>query len=76
MLARLALALWLTIAVATPAHAHLASDSYLRIELGEDGTIRGQWDIALRDLDYAIGLDDNGTKRVLRHYEATRKGSH
>jgi hypothetical protein len=23
-----------------------------------------------------IGLDDNGTKRVLRHYEATRKGSH
>ena len=57
MLARLALALWLTIAVATPAHAHLASDSYLRIELGEDGTIRGQWDIALRDLDVVVGLD-------------------
>jgi hypothetical protein len=38
------------------ARAHLASDSYLRIELGDDGNLSGQWDIALRDLDAAIGL--------------------
>jgi hypothetical protein len=39
------------------AHAHLASDSYLRVEIGADGAVRGQWDIALRDLDVAAGLD-------------------
>lgn len=41
------------------AQAHLASDSYLRIEVGIDGRIAGQWDIALRDLDVAVGLDSN-----------------
>jgi hypothetical protein len=39
------------------AQAHLASDSYLRVEIGADGTVSGQWDIALRDLDVAVGLD-------------------
>ncbi len=39
-----------------PARAHLASDSYLRIELEANGRLRGQWDIALRDLDAAVGL--------------------
>jgi HupE / UreJ protein len=38
--------------------AHKASDSYLRFTIDND-TIQGQWDIALRDLDYAIGLDVN-----------------
>jgi len=39
--------------------AHKPSDSYLALEA--DGTvIRGQWDIALRDLEYAIGLDADG----------------
>lgn len=47
------------IGAATQAHAHLASDSYLRIEIGETGTLRGQWDIALRDLDVAVGLDSD-----------------
>ena len=43
----------------TPALAHKASDAYLTLE--RDGTsLRGQWDIALRDLDNAIGLDANG----------------
>jgi hypothetical protein len=45
------------IAGATTAHAHLASDSYLRIEIGATGALSGQWDIALRDLDVAVGLD-------------------
>lgn len=43
--------------------AHKASDSYLRFKI--DGkTIHGQWDIALRDLDYAIGLDDDGNGQI------------
>lgn len=45
------------IMAATGAHAHLASDSYLRIEIGDNGAVSGQWDIALRDLDVAVGLD-------------------
>jgi hypothetical protein len=47
------------VAAASTARAHLASDSYLRIEIGKDGAIGGQWDIALRDLDVAVGLDAN-----------------
>jgi hypothetical protein len=41
------------------AHAHKPSDSYLILTV-EGNTIAGQWDIALRDLDFAIGLDTNG----------------
>ncbi len=44
------------LAIAAPAHAHKPSDSYLT--LAADGvTITGRWDIALRDLDVAMGLD-------------------
>lgn len=50
--------------VAAPALAHKASDSYLSLESsGKDsrsGTLQGRWSISLRDLDDAIGLDDNG----------------
>lgn len=49
----LLLSLW-TVA----AQAHKASDSYLNLSLDGD-TINGRWDIALRDLDYALGLDAN-----------------
>ena len=44
-----------------PAQAHKPSDSYLTLRADQTG-IHGQWDIALRDLDFAIGLDedDNG----------------
>jgi hypothetical protein len=41
------------------AHAHKSSDSYLTIHAA-DRHIEGQWDIALRDLDFAIGLDADG----------------
>ena len=41
-----------------PAHAHKPSDSYLTLKVDGD-RIEGQWDIALRDLDFAIGLDAN-----------------
>jgi hypothetical protein len=40
--------------------AHKLSDSYLSLRQAKDGaTFAGQWDIALRDLDYAIGIDGN-----------------
>ncbi|MBC7881747.1 MAG: HupE/UreJ family protein [Anaerolineae bacterium] len=42
-----------------PAWAHKPSDSYLNLDV-KVGQVIGRWDIALRDLDYAIGLDGNG----------------
>ena len=42
-----------------PAFAHKPSDSYLSIK-ADHGNVSGQWDIALRDLDLAVGLDING----------------
>ncbi|MBW4698794.1 MAG: HupE/UreJ family protein [Aphanocapsa lilacina HA4352-LM1] len=50
------LCLWACVAVAQPAFAHKPSDSYLNLKLADE-RVEGQWDIALRDLDYAIGLD-------------------
>ena len=41
------------------AAAHKPSDSYLGITV-DGGVVQGQWDIALRDLDFAIGLDSSG----------------
>jgi HupE / UreJ protein len=38
--------------------AHKPSDSYLSINV-QDNHLTGRWDIALRDLDFAIGLDNN-----------------
>ena len=45
--------------VSLSALAHKPSDSYLAISV-EGTEVKGQWDIALRDLDFAIGLDDDG----------------
>src|SRR5258706_7400171 len=56
--ARALFAVFLALA-ATGALAHKPSDSYLAIRV-EGGSVSGQWDIALRDLDFAIGIDDNG----------------
>lgn len=43
------------------AFAHKESDAYLtlRTDPGNDHVLKGQWDIALRDLDFAIGIDSN-----------------
>ena len=41
------------------AHAHKSSDSYLTLRIA-DREITGRWDIALRDLDLAVGLDRDG----------------
>lgn len=40
------------------AFGHKASDSYLNLRI-EEGKVTGQWDLALRDLEYAIGIDAN-----------------
>ena len=42
-----------------PTLAHKPSDSYLTIKVDRDN-VSGQWDIALRDLDLAVGLDIDG----------------
>jgi hypothetical protein len=49
---------------AGPALAHKPSDSYLSFTVDEAGGIHGQWDIALRDLDFAIGLDADGDGNI------------
>ena len=43
--------------------AHKASDSYLTVTVSETG-VSGQWDIALRDLDYALGLDADENSEI------------
>ncbi|HYD62602.1 MAG TPA: HupE/UreJ family protein [Noviherbaspirillum sp.] len=49
--------------IALPALAHKPSDSYLSLWV-RDTVVSGQWDIALRDLDFAIGLDANGDAEI------------
>lgn len=50
--------------LAAAAGAHKPSDSYLSIRVDERGQLAGRWDIALRDIDYAIGLDADGDGRI------------
>jgi hypothetical protein len=60
------------------AAAHSASDAYLTLTAPNSAArpllIHGQWDIALRDLDFVLGLDDDGDGRVtwgeLRHHQS------
>jgi hypothetical protein len=55
ILAIILLTLW-----AQASEAHKPSDSYLTLTQPAQGaTLDGQWDIALRDLEHAVGLDAN-----------------
>jgi hypothetical protein len=54
----LLLATLMSAAFGSAAEAHKPSDSYLTLKVAGNA-IDGQWDIALRDLDYALGLDAN-----------------
>jgi hypothetical protein len=45
------------------AHAHKASDSYLTLQ-AKDTRISGRWDIALRDLEMAVGVDGDGDGNI------------
>ena len=51
--------LFLLLHLPQPVLAHKPSDSYLVLQ-AEGPNIAGQWDIALRDLEHAIGLDADG----------------
>ena len=53
----------LLLTLANIAQAHKPSDSYLILKI-DGATVQGQWDIALRDLDFAIGLDGNGNGEI------------
>ena len=48
----------LAMTIGSTAQAHKPSDSYLRIRGGND-VLTAQWDIALKDLEFIIGLDAN-----------------
>jgi hypothetical protein len=64
-------------AVPLKVEGHSASDAYLTLTSGAsnaagDTVLHGQWDIALRDLDFVLRLDEDGDGRltwgeVLRH---------
>jgi hypothetical protein len=53
--------------------AHSASDAYLTLTVQDRGgttaaahtIVHGQWDIALRDLDFVLKLDDNDDGKIL-----------
>lgn len=45
------------------ASAHKASTTYLQLRVQETA-VDGRWDIALRDLDYAIGLDRDNDAQI------------
>ena len=61
-LAQRILALWL-LCFASIAAAHKPSDSYLTLGV-EDASVKGHWDIALRDLDVVLDLDRNRDSRI------------
>jgi hypothetical protein len=57
---------WLMLVLAActgAAWAHKPSDSYLQITV-QGSRISGKWDVALRDLDFALELDANGDGKI------------
>lgn len=63
-LCRLLAAFFVLLLAACAAHAHKPSDSYLTLVVEDGAPITGRWDIALRDLDFALGLDADGDGRI------------
>jgi hypothetical protein len=59
------------------AMAHKESDAYLtlRTDPAHDHVMHGQWDIALRDLDYAIGIDTNHDGAITWGEVQARRGA-
>jgi hypothetical protein len=52
-----------------PVRAHSASDAYLTLTVDQARphgmlVVHGQWDIALRDLDFVLKLDEDGDGRL------------
>jgi HupE / UreJ protein len=61
--ARRALAVLLLAGWATTAHAHIASNGFLTLNV-EGSKITGSIELALRDGELAVGLDSNGDGRI------------
>jgi hypothetical protein len=62
--ALIGLALALAVFLVSPrAFAHKPSDSYLTLAV-DGAVIHGRWDIAIRDLDYALDLDADGNGNI------------
>jgi hypothetical protein len=63
------------------ASAHSASDAYLTLDVqsgtgtGGNTVIRAQWDIALRDLHFVLGLDDDGDGNITWSELRTHQGA-
>jgi hypothetical protein len=53
----------LTFVFARPVEAHKPSDSYLTLTV-RGARVDGRWDVAIRDLDYAMGLDRDANGSV------------
>jgi hypothetical protein len=62
MMRQLAMA-WVLLVCQGTAWAHKASDSYLVVDV-QGNTVTAQWDIALRDIDFALGLDRDGNAEI------------
>ena len=62
MMRQLAMA-WVLLVCQGAAWAHKASDSYLVVDV-QGNTVTAQWDIALRDIDFALGLDRDGNAEI------------
>ena len=54
------------------AWAHKASDSYL-VVTAQGAAVAVQWDIAVRDIDFALGLDSDGNGEITWGELRTRK---
>ena len=54
--------------------AHKQSDSYLTLKVDKQ-TLQGQWDIALRDLDLAVGLDADADERIIWREVRTQRAA-
>ena len=63
MIARALLLIPLLLCLHLPAWAHKASDSYL-VVTAQGTAITAQWDIAVRDIDFALGLDNDGNGEI------------
>lgn len=54
---------WVLLLCSASVWAHKASDSYLVVD-ARGRAVSVQWDIALRDIDFAIGLDGDGNAEI------------
>jgi hypothetical protein len=64
---RRGVAMLLSVVLCRAAAAHSASDAYLTLTAdapGNNKVLHGQWDIALRDLDFVLDLDVQGRGRL------------